>query len=231
MLQVVAVSEGVRIRGFLDDPSLVMVTCKSILDSEDHIFVFPDTYGIFNQVLMVKGIYMADVSVVPIMKTDATFYAYRPVENGDELVQWFKAQGLKTMLQKHDLHITIAYSKARINWEAIQEDEQKQLELEPSLRRAVMPLGDKGAVVLKMEHLPRLQARWDYFIQKGASWDYPGYQPHITLTYKSDTDVANLIPYPGRIVLGSETWEEVKDFSPVEKAGCLLVDFKGLGYV
>lgn len=45
---------------------------------------------------------------------------------------------------------------------------------------------------------------------KGASFDYSEYQPHITVTY-AKSDIAKIEPYQGKIILGPEIFEDIKD--------------------
>jgi hypothetical protein len=45
---------------------------------------------------------------------------------------------------------------------------------------------------------------------KGASWDWPSYQPHITITYNpGEVALDKVEPYQGRIELGPEIFEEI----------------------
>jgi SPP1 gp7 family putative phage head morphogenesis protein len=77
--------------------------------------------------------------------------------------------------------------------------------------RSIIQLGSEGAVVLQFESAP-LSARHQYFLDQGASWDYDGYYPHITLTYDAPAglDLSTVEPYNGPIVLGPEEFEEVQ---------------------
>lgn len=49
-------------------------------------------------------------------------YVRRPVLNGSDIVAWAAEQGFTTTLPIDDLHVTIAYSKAPVNWLAIGDD-------------------------------------------------------------------------------------------------------------
>ncbi len=77
--------------------------------------------------------------------------------------------------------------------------------------RTISQLGDEGAIVLQFESAP-LQARHQYFLDHGASWDYDAYHPHITLTYAAPEglDLSTIEPYTGRIVLGPEQFAELE---------------------
>jgi hypothetical protein len=68
-----------------------------------------------------------------------------------------------------------------------------------------------GAVVLQFKSR-ELEWRHEAIREAGASWDWPEYQPHITITYDPDgVDLATVEPYQGEIVLGPEIFVEVDD--------------------
>ena len=76
--------------------------------------------------------------------------------------------------------------------------------------RTISKLGDEGAAVLKFES-GFLQSRHQYFKDHGASWDYDGYHPHITISYDPPEDLSRILPYAGPIVLGPEVFAEVEE--------------------
>jgi hypothetical protein len=46
-------------------------------------------------------------------------------------------------------------------------------------------------------------------VDKGASWDYPEYQSHITVSYHPDApDLSTVEAYQGEIMLGPELFAE-----------------------
>ena len=101
-------------------------------------------------------------------------YASRPVTNAADIIAWAKSQGFKTTLPADDMHVTVAYSstpmdgtKAGPTTGAVNINGGK---------RTVEPLGDGGAIVLKIES-DELQARWKAYRDAGASW-----QPKCTHT-------------------------------------------------
>jgi hypothetical protein len=136
-----------------------------------------------------------------------SLYVCRPVSNALQILAWAKAQGFKTTLPGADLHTTIAYSRAAVVW-------PRPL-LAPIVAgggaRAVKPLGDEGAVVLMYEE-PQLARRWQALREAGASWDYDGYHPHITITYNgAGVDLKTMEPYHGPIRLGGERFDEIDE--------------------
>lgn len=143
-----------------------------------------------------------------------TLYVCRLVANAAAIISWAKAQGFDTTLTAEDMHVTLCYSRAAVDWmkagEAYAQDDKGQMTIKPGGPRAVEPLGDKGAVVL-MFASSELVWRHMTLKEMGASWDYEGFQPHITLTYRAPEglDVSKVEPYRGEIVLGPELFEEV----------------------
>lgn len=149
-----------------------------------------------------------------------TLFAKRTLVNGPAFIDWAKRVGFKTTQDPKDLHVTLAYSKAPLAWPSPQGGE---LTVPATAEgRSVVPLGDQGAVVLKFNS-PELAARWQELKDAGASWDYAGYQPHVTVSWKADgLDTSKIKPYDGELVFGPEVFKPVNPdgFTPkVEKLG------------
>jgi len=136
----------------------------------------------------------------------ASLYASRPVTNAQAIIDWAASQGFKTTLPAADMHVTVAYSR-RDAMDGAAVPAGADAVAIPGGKRSVAPLGDNGAVVLKFSSA-KLQHRWQQYRDAGASWDYDGYQPHITITYDGKgMDLAKVEPYRGPIELGAETQE------------------------
>lgn len=127
-----------------------------------------------------------------------TLYAARPVMNADKIIEHFKAQGVETLITPEDMHVTVAFSRDALMWNEYDFFYTTNINL-ASGPRAVAQFGD--ALVLEIS-APQLVQEWLEFIQHGASYDFPAYRPHITLSYTADVDLATLEPYAGPIVLG-----------------------------
>ena len=66
-----------------------------------------------------------------------------------------------------------------------------------------------GAIVLAFNSAD-LSWRHEAIKEIGASWDWPEYQPHITITYDAgDLDISTVKPYAGAIELGPEIFEQI----------------------
>ncbi len=139
-----------------------------------------------------------------------TLYVSRPVLNRSEIQDWAAEQGLGEL--QEDLHVTIAYSRTPVDWIAIEgewnQEKDGTVTIEPGGPRLVEPLGDRTAVL--MFSSSRLGWRHEQIKHNGASWDYPDYQPHISLTGES-VDLEGVEAYQGAIELGPEKFEEVRD--------------------
>lgn len=144
-----------------------------------------------------------------------SLYIERKLLNADEVIRWAKAQGLDTTLAVEDMHVTIAFSRIPVDWFAIGSDwggdENGKLRVKPGGPRAVERLGDGDAVALLFSD-DSLEWRHKRIIEAGASWDWPEYRPHITLSWQAPgVDVATIKPYAGPLVFGPELFSEVKE--------------------
>lgn len=145
-----------------------------------------------------------------------TLYVQRKLLNAADLIAWAKGQGFETTTPADDVHVTIAFSRQRVDWmkagESWSGNGDGTLTIQPGGARLVEPLGDKGAVVLLFTSS---ELSWRHEAIKrdaGASWDYPEYQPHVTITYAgSDVDLAKVEPYRGKLVFGPEIFQELDE--------------------
>jgi hypothetical protein len=141
-------------------------------------------------------------------------YVHRKVTNAAEIIAWAREQGFTTTLPADDMHVTIAFSRQPIDWMKVGEawgaNEDGSLTVKPGGARLVEQF-DGGAVVL-LFNSSELGWRHEAIKQAGASWDYPDYQPHITLTYDpGDVDLSQVEPYRGAIELGPEVFEPLDE--------------------
>lgn len=145
--------------------------------------------------------------------TPRTLYVYRKLLNGRDLIDWAKAQGFTAIQPAGDLHVTVAYSRKPIDWMAVPENwfqnEDGGLVVKPGGPRVVEALGRDGAVALLFAS-NELAWRHRDIIEAGASWDFPEYQPHVTITWAAgDLDLEKVVPFKGELRFGPEIFEEV----------------------
>jgi hypothetical protein len=56
----------------------------------------------------------------------------------------------------------------------------------------------------------KLKARWQEFSDAGASYDFPEYISHVTISYKP-IDLKSVEPYSGELIFGPEELKEIDD--------------------
>lgn len=142
-----------------------------------------------------------------------TLYVRRDVLNGEEIVAWAKSQGFETTLAAEDLHITIAFSRQPVDWMKV--GEEWPVEVSGGMTIAaggprMMERFGEAAVLLVASS--SLSWRHEEIRRAGASWDYPEYQPHVTISYAAgDLDISKVEPYRGAIELGPEIFEPLDE--------------------
>lgn len=142
-----------------------------------------------------------------------TLYVSRAVVNAAEIIAWAREQGFETTLPADDLHVTIAFSRKPVDWMKVGEAWQEQIEIAAGGPRLVEALGAEGDATVLMFASSELSWRHEDIKRQGASWDWPEYQPHITISYQrpEGMDLRALEPYRGKIVLGPEVFDEVRE--------------------
>jgi hypothetical protein len=128
----------------------------------------------------------------------------RDVLNWAEISKWAKAQGFTDLVD--DPHVTIVSSAAPIDWMTMGESWQSELKLAAGGPRLVETLGSFHVLLFTAYEIV---SRHEQAERAGATWDFPEYQPHISLQKGGDMP-ANVVPYRGKIVLGPEIFEERK---------------------
>lgn len=155
----------------------------------------------------------------PVAANDAaprTLYVQRKLLNAAELIAWAKGEGFETTTPAGDMHVTIAFSRVRVDWmkagETWNNDKDGKLTVPAGGARLVERLGDKGAVVLLFGSSELSWRHETIRREAGASWDFPEYQPHVTITYSGgDVDLDQVEPYRGKLVFGPEIFEEIDE--------------------
>lgn len=131
-----------------------------------------------------------------------------PVMNNQDLLDWAAEAGFAELCAPNELHCTVAYSKSPVDWNAV-ELMNTTFSLAPNENRTLSFLGDNGALVLILaeDEITVLRNIWQKYRDAGASWDYPDYLAHVTLSYKSGLTEDALIkirPYNGPLLFGPE---------------------------
>lgn len=133
-----------------------------------------------------------------------SLYAFRPLLNAEDVIQHYKKQGVETLLLPDDMHCTVAYSRDPIRWNDYPVGESVNMRVEGG-PRSHQVLGGK-AFTLCFDS-PSMVASWLDFRMMGAGFDYPAYQPHVTLTYSAPE--VTIEPYSGPLIFGDIEMQEV----------------------
>src|SRR5262249_30015412 len=134
-----------------------------------------------------------------------TLYVYRPLINAEEVIDWAKSVGFKTCLPAKDMHVTVIYSKTRVNWDLLM---PSRTELVVSGGRRKIEKLNLGAVVIRFAS-NSLKQRNRELLSIGCQSDWPEFKAHVTLTYKG-RGVEPEQPYRGDLIFAGEVWQELK---------------------
>jgi hypothetical protein len=126
-----------------------------------------------------------------------TLYVRRDVVNAADLVKWAKAQGFTDIVP--DLHVTIAYSTTPIDWMKAGNSWSAKLEVAPGGPRLVEGMGPDGKYKALLFTADELVWRNQAIRDAGASWDWPEYQPHISIQIGGDIDLTKVAPAQHRL--------------------------------
>lgn len=137
-----------------------------------------------------------------------SLYIHRDLINSAEFTKWAKGEGFTDIVD--DLHVTIIYSRAAVDWMKTGESwGEGELTVRAGGPRMIDEFNG-GAVVLLFSHT-QLMWRNEELRRQGASADFEEYQPHITITYtKGDVDLSNVKPFVGELKFGPEIYSEIQ---------------------
>jgi hypothetical protein len=152
--------------------------------------------------------------------TPRPLYVYRNVVNWKEIADWFKANTTLETSVGEEMHVTVIYSKAPVDWIKVGEDnftstnEKGQLVIKPGGPRVMERFNEAVVLAFASSDLAWRHNSAEY--RADCTWDYDDYTPHVTITYSGGaSDIRNMPAYPGQIVLGPEVFEEIRaSFDP-----------------
>jgi hypothetical protein len=133
-------------------------------------------------------------------------YVSREVINNEEIAKWFTDQGIEEF-NSATMHTTVAYSTNPVEW-----DDIKPVESHHRIilgKREMHKFGDDSSVLVLGFESGLLTDEWEHLKSLGCSWDYPDYNPHITIDYDNYSPIGNIKPYLGTIVLGPQVMAEL----------------------
>lgn len=147
-----------------------------------------------------------------------SLYISRAVLNADEIIAWAKSVGFETTYPADEMHVTIAFSRSPVDWMAIGQacwsiDGKADLMVPEGGPRQLEIFGLKQNCAVLLFASSELQWRHSWIVEEGASWDWPEYTPHITISQSlpDGFDPSTITPYQGAIHLGPELFQPVKE--------------------
>lgn len=146
--------------------------------------------------------------------TPQTLYVSRKVLNPQDIIDWAHSQGFETTLPADDMHVTVAFSREPVDWVKVGNDMWDNDKATFTVPRGGPRVVEKfGSATVLIFASSRLYWRHEEIKRAGASFDFPDYNPHITISYSvpEGFDLAKIKPYTGEIMLGQE------DFAPVNE--------------
>jgi hypothetical protein len=118
------------------------------------------------------------------------------------LATWMADQGIEQPVAAGDLHIITVYSRTPVPlYQLFDKPKEVTQQLDPASYELGI-LGEEGALVMFVE-CSQACASHEYAASLGASWDYPSYRPHVTLSYAPGSSMP-AAPPPFAIEVGAE---------------------------
>lgn len=131
---------------------------------------------------------------------------------------WADKAGFVGLEPAGELHVTVCYSRAPVDWFDMPEDwssdQDGGLRVKVGGPRAVEKFGDSAIVLMFANR--ELRWRHEGLNEAGASHDWPEYRPHVTFAKGEQTiDLADVEPFTGELFFGPEIWETL-DTDPLD---------------
>lgn len=137
-------------------------------------------------------------------------YVYRKVLNAADIIAWAESQGITDLDPAEELHVTVTYSRAAVSWLDMGEPFEGEMTIPAGGPRVIDRFGTDGTTVVLAFVSSRLRWRHSDMVERGASYDWEQYVPHITISH-GGTVPEDAEPYAGEIVLGPEIFEALDD--------------------
>lgn len=147
----------------------------------------------------------------PVVVADAAprpLYVRRDVVNKKDVIKWALEQGFQKSEILKDLHVTIMYSPTPVDWMNTGEPWQEQMEIKAGGPRMVDRFGKFSVILFNSSEL---SWRHEEIKRAGAVPTFPEFNPHVSIIKEGGPDLATVKPYTGRIVLGPEIYEDIRE--------------------
>ena len=155
-----------------------------------------------------------EVDPSPLKVGDAaprTLYVSRKVLNAQEILAHYAAQGIEKLVAAEDMHVTVTYSKQPVDWMKMGETWPEQVVVMPGGARLMEAFGENRDTAVLAFASSNLSWRHEEMVRAGASWDWPEYQPHVSISYDFAGDIDAIEPWRGEIKFGPEQFEALNE--------------------
>lgn len=137
-----------------------------------------------------------------------SLYVRRDVTNKKEIIDWAVSQGFQKSEIVKDLHVTLMYSPTPVDWMKTGEPWQEKIEIKAGGPRMVDQFGKWKVILFNSSEM---SWRHEEIKRAGAKHGFPDYSPHVSIVKEGGPDLTTIKPYTGRIVLGPEIYEEIRE--------------------
>lgn len=138
-------------------------------------------------------------------------YVSRKVLNAAEILAHYRDQGVGELVAAADMHVTITYSRQPVNWMAMGEAWGSELTVNAGGARLMEAFGESKDTAVLAFVSSSLSWRHEEMVRAGATWDWPEYQPHVSISYSFTGDIDAIEPWRGEIKLGPEIFEALDE--------------------
>lgn len=191
-----------EIAGLLEEPTEAELAAEAAQVAVANATVADPTMG-------KKLVASNDAWMIAKDATPRTLYVRRDVVNKAEIEKWARKQGFTAVVP--DMHVTIMHSDTPVDWMKVGDSWSSKLEIGPGGARLMEMFGPEKKTAVLLFNSSELRWRHEDMVRNGAKWDWPEYQPHITIEVDSSVDLSKVDPYQGKIVLGPEIFDIVRE--------------------
>lgn len=138
-------------------------------------------------------------------------YVSRKVLNAAEILAHYRDQGVGELVDASDMHVTITYSRQPVNWMAMGEAWDSGMTVNAGGARLMEAFGESKDTAVLAFVSSSLSWRHEEMVRAGATWDWPEYQPHISISYAFKGDIDAIEPWRSEIKLGPEIFEALDE--------------------
>lgn len=163
---------------------------------------------------------MAGVAVAKSIEPKP-LYVRRDLTNAADLVAWAKRVGIPNVVAPSEMHVTVCYSRNPVDWLDMGQDYRDVVTVSKGGPRVLARFGKTDAKVVVLAFASSdLHWRHHEMRERGASFDFPSYRPHVTigLNLPPDFDLDAVEPYQGALRFGPEVFEAIDDNFTVRMA-------------